>query len=129
MSSPGIGQQTVDQQRNQILTQVLAAIQDLSTTSLFPLKEVTGSVALATTDAVVIVSAAGGAATATLPAASSFGSSKLYLVAKSDVSANAVTITPTGTDKISGAATKALSTQYAYAILLSYSAGWMLFSA
>jgi hypothetical protein len=47
---------------------------------------------------------------------------------KTDVSANALTITPNGSEKIDGAATQTLSAQYAYMVLVCDGTGWAIVS-
>jgi hypothetical protein len=79
---------------------------------------VTASTTLTATNQVVLVNASSGAATITLPAASS-GSGLLIIVAKIDSSANAVTVSRAGTDTIQGAVSQTLSTQYSKSILMS----------
>lgn len=62
----------------------------------------------------------------TLPAASTC-SGKIFIIKKSDASANAVTVTRAGADTIDGATTYALSTQYQSVTLISDgSALWMV---
>ena len=58
--------------------------------------------------------ATGGAITVNLPdiVASSTGSGRTITIWKSDASANAVTVTPNGADRIEGAATYSLATRY-----------------
>ena len=69
--------------------------------------------------------ATGGAFAVTLPAANSVPAGWEYVVKKTDSSANAVTLTAAGTDKIDGAATFALSAQYKYArVVCDGSANW-----
>jgi len=79
---------------------------------------VTASTTLTVANQVVLVNASAGAATITLPAASS-GSGLLIIVAKIDSSTNAVTVAPAGTDTIQGVASQTLSTQYSKSILMS----------
>jgi len=79
---------------------------------------VTASTTLTTSNQVVLVNASAGAATITLPAASS-GKGLLIIVAKIDSSANAVTVSRAGTDTIQGATSQTLSTQYSKSILMS----------
>jgi hypothetical protein len=79
---------------------------------------VTASTTLTTANQVVLVNASAGAATITLPAASS-GKGLLIIVAKIDSSTNAVTVSRAGTDTIQGAASQTLSTQYSKSILMS----------
>lgn len=63
--------------------------------------------------------ATGGAFPGNLPAASAAGIGFTVAFKKTDSSANAVTITAAGSDKIDGSGTFALSQQYAWAILVS----------
>lgn len=67
------------------------------------------------TDHVILVDASGGVVTITLPAASaSFGSNAgvEWRIKKTDVSANAVTISAAGADTVDGAASTSLTSQY-----------------
>lgn len=67
--------------------------------------------------------AAGSAFAVTLPAANSVPAGWTYVVKKTDSSANAVTLTAAGTDKIDGAATSALSAQYKFVRVVCDGAG------
>ncbi len=69
----------------------------------------------------------GGAFAANLPAAAT--ASGLHMAfKKTDSSANALTITPNGSEKIDGAATQTLSAQYAYMVLVCDGTGWAIIS-
>ena len=78
---------------------------------------------LTTADSTSEDNATGGAYAVTLPAASAAKLGRIYTVKKMDSSANAVTITAAGTDTIEGAATIALTTQYAYRMVQRNAAG------
>jgi len=69
-----------------------------------------------------------GAIVATLPAAASAGDGFFVAFKKTDVSANAVTLTPNGSEKIDGAATFVLSDQYNWVILQCDGTGWNIVS-
>jgi len=80
----------------------------------------TGAYSLAATDDVVLGNATSAAFTLSLPTASSAGTGKVYVVSKTDSSANAVTVTPNGSNTISGVnASSILATQYDLLILVS----------
>jgi microcystin-dependent protein len=75
------------------------------------------------------VDATGGAVTISLPSASDAGDGALLAVRKTDSSANAVTISPSGVDTINGSASHALSQQYARAYIVSNGSIWSIVSA
>lgn len=77
-------------------------------------------------DDVILCNATGGAITVNLPPASAIAG-KVYLVKKTDASANAVTIDANSAELIDGAATYALSTQYAAVIIICDGTGWQVF--
>lgn len=62
--------------------------------------------------------ATSGAFAITLPAAG-LNESRILIIKKSDVSANAVTVTRAGSDTIDGATTFALATQYKFVMLIN----------
>jgi hypothetical protein len=73
------------------------------------------------------VDATSGAVAATLPAAT--GTGQVYVIEKTDSSANAVTVTRAGSDTIEGATTYVLAPQYDYVNLKdSASAKWSILS-
>jgi hypothetical protein len=79
---------------------------------------------LSADDAVTEENAAGGAYAVNLPAASAALSGKEYVCMKVDASANAVSVTPNGTDTINGVnAATALSAQWAFCRLIRNAAG------
>lgn len=80
---------------------------------------VTAAYTLVATDKTILANATTGAFAVTLPAASSVVSGRPYTVKKIDSSANAVTLTASGADKIDGAAIYALGVQYQYAAVES----------
>jgi len=65
----------------------------------------------------VIVDASGGAVTITLPEISNCGEGRIIRIVKIDSSANAVTISCSGTDTIEGSASITLANQYDKALL------------
>ena len=69
------------------------------------------------TDAMILVDATGGAVTITMPAATTPG--QFYLIKKTDISINAVTISRAGADLLDGSTTVALATQFSARILIS----------
>lgn len=81
-----------------------------------PVRTITTSDALLSTDGVILINAAGGPVTLVFPPGASLGV-KLFYVIKIDSSANAGTLDPNGAELINGAATFALSRQYAAAIV------------
>jgi len=64
---------------------------------------------------------------ANLPTAAS-STNEVVAFKKTDSTAHAITITPNGADKIDGAATLALSSQYQYAIIVSDGTNWQIIS-
>lgn len=76
----------------------------------------------------VNVDASGGAKTITLPTAASIAG-RVYIIRKSDASANAVTVDGNGAETINGAATyTGLDTQYDAVTIMSDGVGWMILS-
>lgn len=118
------------QTRNQLLSQIASALTALGNGSaIFPSKAVTGTYDATKDDFLLLGNGTGGAVTVNLPASSEFSGTKFYVVAKTDSSGNDVTAVPNGTETISGAADKAISAQYGFAILASYPGGYLLLSA
>lgn len=79
---------------------------------------ISGNYTVAIGDLVILDSASGAANTVTLPAASNQKGRYLVIV-KTDSTANAVTVSRTGTDTIEGATTKSLAAQYSKITLVS----------
>lgn len=79
----------------------------------------TAAYTLGANDSIVTADATAAAFAITLPAANSVASGRSYTIKKTDASANAVTLTAAGTDTIDGAATYALSAQWAAATVVS----------
>jgi hypothetical protein len=77
------------------------------------------------TDELILVNAAFGAVTVTLPTAVGV-SGNPYTVKKIDASANAVTIATTAAQTIDGSATKVISAQYAQFVVASDGANWQI---
>jgi hypothetical protein len=86
---------------------------------------VSSNTTLDATHNVVDVDASGGARTITLPTAVGINGRK-YTIRKLDSSGNAVTIDGNGSETINGATTKALSTQYETATIMSNGANWII---
>lgn len=82
----------------------------LTATGVLPIVSVSANTTLTSTHYTVLVNAAGGAITITLPAGSS-NDGRIYNVIKTDSSVNAVTISPNGTDTILGSASAVISNQ------------------
>lgn len=66
--------------------------------------------------------------TASLPSAADY-QGKRYLIAKTDGSANAVSIAPDGSDTINGAVSLVLSAQYDFAIIEASGTNWLNISS
>lgn len=127
--SPQLGNLATQQIANQLMARVAVALETMAApAALLSSRPITASQTLNSSDIVILADATTGAVVPTLPAASTFGGAKLYIIVKTDGSANAVTVTPTAPDTISGAGTKVLAAQYNYASLISYSGGWLLLS-
>ena len=77
-------------------------------------------------DYTVNADATGGAFALTLPAASAGRTGLIYVLRKSDSSANAVTVTATGGQTINGSTTYALTTQYQTVRIQCDGANWMV---
>jgi hypothetical protein len=90
-----------------------------------PVATKTAAYTLTAADDTVLASAGGGAFTLTLPTAVGIAG-RTYTVVKTDSSANAVTLDGNGAETINGAATYALSTQYARVTVRSDGAGWII---
>jgi len=82
------------------------------------IKQQTSGYSASASDFAIGITASGGGSTISLPAASS-NKGKQYAILKIDASANAVAITPNGTDKIEAAAVKALTLQYQVVWIIS----------
>lgn len=84
---------------------------------------ITASGTVLVTDYLILANATGGAITVTLPEAAE-NQGRVLVVKKTDASVNAVTLDGNGSETIDGAATKALSAQYAGTMILSDGSGW-----
>jgi len=73
---------------------------------------------------IYLCNATSAAIVATLPSAATAGNGFKAAFKKTDSSANAVTLTPNGSDTIDGAATYALSSQYAFVFIVSDGTNW-----
>lgn len=80
---------------------------------------------LTASDYAVLVSAAGGATTINLPAAAS-ASGYIYVVKKTDSSANAVTVDGSGSETIDGSTTYVLANQYSAVTIQSNGTAWFV---
>lgn len=80
---------------------------------------------IAATDNVVLLSASGGAFTATLPTAASV-TGKVIIVKKTDSTLNAITIATTSSQTIDGSLTTTLNTQYEALTLVSDGSNWQI---
>lgn len=78
-------------------------------------------------DSIVLVDATSGAKTITLPDAATVTGKQLN-IKKIDASANAVTITPAGIQKIDGSSSYSLATQNKYACVVSDGSNWHVIS-
>ena len=87
----------------------------------------TSAYTAAATDCLIACNATSGTFAVTLPAAASTTAGHEYVIKKTDSSANAVTVTPNGSDKIDGASTYSLSAQYKYIrINCDGTANWLI---
>ena len=77
------------------------------------------------TDSTILVNAASGAVTITLPAAAT-KTNYFYRIKKIDSSTNTVTVTPNGSDKIDGNATMVIAYQYSCMDLVSNGSNWYI---
>ena len=89
------------------------------------IRTITASATLSANDYTVLVNAAGGAVTVTLPAALVV-SGQTFHVKKIDATANAVTLDGSGAETIDGAATKSTTTQWASYSVQSNGTGWFI---
>lgn len=85
----------------------------------------TGDYTITTADTVVLVDANGAPIAITLPLASS-ASGYRFFVKKIDSTANAVTLTRSGSDTIDGSTTAAISVQYTSLTVLSNGTNWFI---
>jgi len=112
--------QTADafQYQNSTGTAVMASIdavgQSHAIAFIPPFAKKTAAYTLTAADNLIAADATTAAFAVTLPASNSLTAGRSYTLKKIDSSANAVTLTAAGTDKIDGAATYALATQYKY---------------
>lgn len=93
----------------------------------FAVTTVTTTYTASIQDCVIECDATSAIFTVTLPAASTI-SGHIYFIKKIDSSANAITITPNGSDKIDGAGTYSLSTQYQLLTIVSDGTNWIIAS-
>lgn len=93
--------------------QILAALRLIATAVVVK----TGNYDVTTSDMAVLADATLGNMNLNLPAVTAAG--KLFLLAKTDVSGNYVSITPAGSDKIDGLAVKFLVSQYDKLLLMA----------
>lgn len=77
---------------------------------------------------IYLCNATSAAIVATLPSAATAGNGFKVAFKKTDSSANAVTLTPNGSDTIDGAATYALTTQYSSVVVVSNGSVWSVIS-
>jgi len=88
----------------------------------------TDSATTADNHKILLCDATASAFTETLPAAADAGDGFTIAVKKIDASTNAVTVDGNGAELIDGAATFALSAQYAYVVLVCNGTGWNIVS-
>lgn len=96
-----------------------------------PIATKTASATLTLSESTVLCNAASGAITLTLPTAASAynsttGVGQIYVVKKIDSSANTVTLDGNGSETIDGAATQALTTQWAVLRIQSNGSAWYI---
>lgn len=89
------------------------------------IKSVAANATLSDLDSVVLVNATSGAKTITLPSAATVTGKQLK-IKKTDASANAVTVTPSGSQKIDGAANYSLATQNKLVCIVSDGSNWFI---
>jgi hypothetical protein len=113
------------QQYNIVLGLIQIAVNRLISGFLFPINSYSSNTNLTDADSIVLVNAAGGAVTITLPDA--FASEKkMFRVKKIDASANAVTVVPQGSSLIDGAASKSTTTQWVSYTYTAYDGNWYI---
>lgn len=99
------------------------------TTSFSVTAPTTGSGTTGNAKNAFLCNATSGAIVATLPAATAAGNGFAVAFKKTDSSAQTVTLTAAGSDKIDGAGTFVLSSQYSWAIIIcDGSSAWNIFS-
>jgi hypothetical protein len=86
---------------------------------------ITTTTALDATHYTVLCDATSGAITVNLPTAAS-ATRRVYIIKKTDVSANAITIDGNGSETIDGATTQSLPTQWAYFTIQSNGTAWFI---
>jgi hypothetical protein len=91
---------------------------------LFPFLAVTSTYTLSLNDALVFADATSGSFSITLKPARECEQKRVTI--KKTTAANTVTIDPDGSETIDGAATYALSAQYASVELVSYNGSWWI---
>jgi len=79
-------------------------------------------------DFLVLVNASGGARTVTLPTAIGI-KGRIYVIKKTDNSANAVTVATTSSQTIDGATTYSLASQYKRVEVISDGSNWQIINA
>lgn len=93
----------------------------LLTASNITIRATTGTdpITAADQNKIILANATAGAFAETLPAASSVSNGFMVIVKKTDSTANAITITPSGADTIDGLSTFVISVQYGFVALVS----------
>lgn len=125
-------QKNLDEWADQITFQLTKMIFSLNTSVNRLIDKVRDAIVFATTtytikenDATILANATGGAFSVTLPTAVGLQGQR-YFIKKTDSSANAVTVATTSSQKIDGATTFSLSTQYAKVTVISDNANWQI---
>lgn len=95
---------------------------------LSPPKTYTTNQTLSGSNNIALFDATSAAITVTLPKAA-LHNSRVYSIKKTDSSANAVTVTPDGSETIDGAASYALSAQWKSLTIVSDGTQWLILGA
>ncbi len=82
-------------------------------------------VAVVPSNRLILANATGGVIVLNLPTAANF-KGRTFIVVKTDASANGITVTPNGSEKINGAASFSVANQYQVLALFSDGSNWII---
>lgn len=108
---------------NNVLTQIEQQLNVAADGYLFNATSVTSAYTANYSDSLILVDCTDGAVTVTLQPALEVNKKRIT-IKKVDASANAVTVTPGGTETIDGVASKSLAAQWNYIELMAFGGAW-----
>lgn len=96
--------------------------------SSYPITEKTGAYTASAADTTIICNATGGSFVITLPTAIGIGG-KIYVIKKTDASANTVTVDGNASETIDVALTKVITKRHEFIMIQSDNANWQIISS